>query len=135
MRAADMATSLQSAEMDWLFQTGATIYQPEGLAQETGDPKIALANVDRLLTQGLIIKDISCRPTGVLIGFQSGERFYTPGLRVGGDGLETEYLAEIAAKAGFGPVERLLDNLHEIPTPCCTMIGPQGVETFDPVDD
>ena len=138
---AEPQISLQSEEMDRLFLAGATSYQPEGLSEETGDPKVAFSNLNRLLAQGCIIKEIQCRPTGVLIVFKCGKHYYTSAFRVGGDGLETEYLAEIAAKAGFGPLEQLLDAYHEIPATCRSILQQgdgrpgSGITILDQIQD
>jgi len=99
-----------------LFRDGAPSYQPEakGLALESGDPQVSLENLRRIVAAGLMIRDILVRPTGVLVLFSTGEQYYAPGLRVGG-GPATEALAEIAAKAGFGPYERLLRFYRHLP--------------------
>jgi hypothetical protein len=99
-----------------LFREGVRSYQPEGLATETGLPQTALNNINRLRQTGLVISQIHVRPTGTLFLFSTGEQYYTPALRVGGDGRETEILAELAADAGWGPLEELLDLYHSIPT-------------------
>lgn len=108
-----MSTPLQS-EMLRLFQTGAASYQPDGisdgLAAETGDPKVAAANIRRLLASGRMIIDALIRPTGTLFMFSTGEQYYTPALRLGQDGLPTALLAEIANEAGYGDLEELLEN-------------------------
>jgi len=108
-----MSTPLQS-EMLRLFQMGAASYQPDGtsdgLAAETGDPKVAAANVRRLLSSGRVIIDALTRPTGTLFMFSTGEQYYTPSLRLGQDGLPTALLAEIANEAGYGDLEELLEN-------------------------
>ena len=105
-----MSTPLQS-EMLRLFQTGAASYQPDaetdGLAAETGDPRVALDNLHRLLRSGRSIIDALTRPTGTLFLFSTGEQYYTPALRVGQDGDATLGLAEIVAESGFGDVEEI----------------------------
>ena len=109
--------SLQS-EMLRLFQTGAASYQPDGtdgLAAETGDPKIALENLHRLLAKGRMILTAFTRPTGTLFLFASGEQYYTPALRLSQEGRQTEGLAEIAAEAGYGDLEDLLDFYTTFP--------------------
>jgi hypothetical protein len=62
-----------------------------------------------------VISAIHVRPTGALFLFATGEQYYTPALRVGGDGRETEGLAELAADSGWGDLEELLDMYHGIP--------------------
>lgn len=107
-----------SSEMLRLFQEGAPSYEPVGqdvqLAPDTGKPNDALANLHRLLDQGLVIQDIWVRPTGALVIFATGEQYYAPGLRVAA-GEETAALAQIAAVAGFGPEEQLLDFYRKLP--------------------
>lgn len=110
-----MATPLQS-EMLRLFQTGAATYQPDGLAAETGDPRVALENLHRLLADSRLIIDALTRPSGTLFIFSTGEQFYTPALRVGQQGDDTEVLAEIAAEAGFGEVEDIFEFYSSLPT-------------------
>lgn len=105
--------NLQS-DMLRAFLAEVRAYQPEGLEPETGEPQTALSNINRLRSQGLVIAQIRVRPTGALVIFSTGEQFYTPALRVGGDGRETEILAEIAAEAGWGDLEELLDCYHAI---------------------
>jgi hypothetical protein len=85
-----------------LFQSGATSYQPEGLAYESGDPQVTLENLRQLMAQGLRIRDFLIRPTGVLVTFSTGEQYYTPALRI-----RIQELAEIAAEAGFGTLAAL----------------------------
>lgn len=113
-----MSTPLQS-EMLRLFQTGAAEYQPDGtadgLAAETGDPKIAAANIRRLLATGRLIIDALTRSTGTLFLFSTGEQYYTPALRLGQDGLPTALLAEIANEAGYGDLVELLENYTAMP--------------------
>ena len=109
-----MSTPLQS-EMLRLFQTGATQYQPDGLAAETGDPKIALDNLHRLLGNGRMILTAFTRPSGTLFLFSNGEQYYTPALRLSQEGRQTEGLAEIAAEAGYGDLEDLLDFYTTFP--------------------
>lgn len=109
--------SLQS-EMLRLFQAGAASYQPDGtdgLAAETGEPKIALENLHRLLANGRMILTAFTRPTGTLFVFSNGEQYYTPALRLGQEGRQTEGLAEIAAEAGYGDLEDLLDFYTTFP--------------------
>jgi len=88
-----------------LFQSGATAYQPEGLAYESGDPQVALDNLRQLMGQGLRIRDFLIRPTGVLVTFATGEQYYTPALRLVEPAFDA--LAEIAAEAGFGTLTAL----------------------------
>ena len=102
-------------EMVRLFQSGATNYQPEGLAFESGDPKVAAANLRQLLGSGSMIIDILCRPTGTLFLFSTGQQYYAPGLRVGQDGTPTELLAEIVNEAGLGDLTELLDLYTSMP--------------------
>lgn len=104
-----------TSEMLRLFREGIPTYQPDGLAQETGIPQVALDNINRLRRSGLAISAIHVRPSGALFLFATGEQYYTPALRVGGDGRETEILAEIAADSGWGDLEELLDLYHGIP--------------------
>jgi hypothetical protein len=110
--------SLQS-EMLRLFQAGAASYQPDGtsdgLAAETGEPKVALDNLHRLLANGRMILTVFTRPTGTLFLFSNGEQYYTPALRLGREGRQTEGLAEIAAEAGYGDLEDLLDFYSTFP--------------------
>jgi len=98
-----------------LFRENVRSYQPEGLALETGDPQVALDNINRLRQMGLAISQIHVRPTGALFLFTGGEQYYTPALRAGGDGLETEILAELAAECRWGDLEELLDFYHSLP--------------------
>jgi hypothetical protein len=100
-----------------LFRDGAPSYQPQikGLAFESGDPQVSLDNLQRMIAAGLIIADFMVRPTGVLVLFATGEQYYAPGLRVGTTGLATEALAQVAAQAGFGPEERLLNFYRDLP--------------------
>jgi hypothetical protein len=100
-----------------LFRAGTVPYQPEvdELALETGDPQVSLENLQRLMGAGLGIVDFLVRPTGVLAVFLGGEQYYAPGLRVGTKGLATKALAHIAAEAGFGPEEYLLDTYRTLP--------------------
>lgn len=98
-----------------LFRDGARNYQPEGLAAETGDPQVALRNINHLRQAGRTISQIHVRPSGALFLFATGEHYYTPALRVGGDGRETEILAELAADSGWGDLVELLDLYHGIP--------------------
>jgi hypothetical protein len=100
-----------------LFRDGAASYQPEieGLALESGDPQVSLENLQRMVAAGLVIADFMVRPTGVLVVFATGEQYYAPGLRVGTTGLATEALAHLAAQAGFGPEERLLNFYQKLP--------------------
>jgi len=117
-----MSTPLKS-EMLRLFQTGAASYQPDGLADgltdglaaETGEPKIALENLHRLLASGRMILTAFTRPTGTLFLFSNGEQYYTPALRLSQEGRQTEALAEIAAEAGYGDLEDLLDFYTTFP--------------------
>ncbi len=109
-----MSTPLIS-EMLQLFQTGATSYQPSGMIFESGDPLVTDANIHRLLSQGRVIMDALVSPVGVLFIFTGGEQYYTPALRLGADGLPTEKLAEIAAEAGYGDLEELLDYYSGLP--------------------
>jgi hypothetical protein len=104
-----------ATEMLRLFQSGAATYQPEGLAFESGDPKVAAANLRRLLGSGSMIIDVLCRPTGTLFLFSTGQQYYAPGLRVGQDGLPTELLAEIVSEAGLGNLTELLDFYTAMP--------------------
>jgi len=108
-----MSTPLRS-EMLRLFQAGAASYQPDeaadGLVAETGDPKIAAANIRRLMAAGRLIIDALTRPTGTLFMFSTGEQYYTPVLRLGQGDLSTALLAEIANEAGYGDLEELLEN-------------------------
>lgn len=104
-----------TTEMLRLFREGVTSYQPTGLAAETGDPNVARENIHRLRQMGLVIASVLFRPTGVLFLFSTGEQYYTPALRVGGDGRETEILAELMAEAGWGDLEELLETYHGIP--------------------
>lgn len=101
-----------------LFRDGAANYQPaiQGLAFESGDPQVSLDNVQRMVDAGLVIADFLVKPTGVLVLFATGEQYYAPGLRVGTADLATEALARFAAKAGFGPEERLLQVYRDLPT-------------------
>ena len=98
------------------FREGVPSYQPEinGLVLESGDPQASLENLGRLVAGGLLIRDIWVSPNGALVMFSTGEQYYAPGLHVGG-GPTTEALAEIAAKAGFGPIERLLRFYSAMP--------------------
>ena len=98
-----------------LFQSGATSYQPEGLAFESGDPKVAAANLRHFLASGRMVIDVLARPTGTLFLFSTGEQYYAPGLRVGQDGLPTELLAEIVNEAGLGNLTELLDFYTSMP--------------------
>ncbi len=109
-----MATISTISEMLRLFREGVASYEPAGLAPDTGSPKDALTNLHRLLGQGLVIQDIWVRPTGTLIIFATGEQYYAPGLRVAA-GEETVALAQIAAEAGFGSEEELLDLCRKLP--------------------
>jgi len=104
-----------------LFREGAKSYQPEmkDLEPETGDPQVSLKNLQRITAAGPVIWKILVRPTGVLVLFDGGEQFYAPGLRVGTNGPATEALAQIAAKAGFGPYERLLRFYRNLPEDWC----------------
>jgi hypothetical protein len=90
-------------------------HHPVGLAAETGDPQTALDNISRLMQMGLVIAQIHVRPTGTLVLFRTGEQYYSPALCVGGDGRETEILAELAAESGWGDLVELLDCYHSIP--------------------
>ena len=65
-----------ATEMLRLFQSGAATYQPEGLAFESGDPKVAAANLRQLLGSGRMIIDVLCRPTGTLFLLSTGEQYY-----------------------------------------------------------
>ncbi len=100
-----------------LFRDGVPSYQPEakGLVLESGDPQASLENLGKIMAAGLMIRDILVSPTGVLVMFASGEHHYAPGLRVGTDGPATDALVEIAAKAGFGPAQRLLRFYRHLP--------------------
>lgn len=100
-----------------LFRDGIQDYQPEisELTRETGDPQISYENVERLLAAGLLIQHILVCPTGTLFYFSTGEQFYAPGLRVGVGGRAPEALAQIAAKARFGPFDRLLRHCRALP--------------------
>ena len=89
----------------------ATSPRSTGLAFESGDPQFSLDNVQRMIDAGLVIRYFMVRPTGVLILFAKGEQYYAPGLRVGTSSLATEALAHLAAEAGFGPEEQLLQLL------------------------
>jgi len=109
-----MTTPSQS-EMLRLFQAGAKSYQPAGLAFESDDPLVAVANIHRLLNEGRAIADVLVRPTGTLFIFASGEQFYTPALRVGADGLPTEKLAEIVSEAGYGNLAEVLTFYSGLP--------------------
>jgi len=117
------------SEMLRLFREGAPSYEPVGLSADTGHPLDALANLHRLLGQGLVIQDIWVRPTGALIVFATGEQYYAPGLRVAA-GEETVALAQIAAKAGFGPEGQLLDFYRKLPKTYCDKLP--GVEPPTP---
>ncbi|MHB8107982.1 MAG: hypothetical protein ACYDH4_11240 [Candidatus Cryosericum sp.] len=103
------------SDMLRMFRTGTTQYEPAGLAPETGDPQTALENINRLLATGLLISQIHVRPTGSFFLFATGEQYYTPALRVGHPGRETEILAEIATSIGWGDPERLLACYASIP--------------------
>jgi hypothetical protein len=98
------------------FRQNVPSYQPEtkGLVLESGDPAASLENVHRLLDAGLVIRDIWIKPTGALVMFNRGDQYYAPGLRVGG-GPATEALVEIAAKAHFGPADRLMRFYSHLP--------------------
>jgi len=100
-----------------LFRDGVTDYQPaiQGLDPETGDPRVSLDNVQRMMETGLGIMDFLVRPTGVLVLFLGGEQYYAPGLRVGTSGLATTALAHLAAKAGFGPEDHLRQTYRDLP--------------------
>jgi hypothetical protein len=110
-----MQTSFNTPMLE-LFHGGAREYQPTGslsgrevnLAKESGDPEVSLENVQRLLAAGLVIQKILVRPTGVLIIFSTGEQYYAPGLRVGGDSLATRALVEIAVEAEYGSRDQLM---------------------------
>lgn len=97
-----------------MFRENARAYQPEGLAAETGDPNAAIANVHRLLREGRVITRIHVSLSGTLFAFTDFTLYYTPALRAGGDGRETEGLAEIAHAAGWGDLEELLDLYHAL---------------------
>lgn len=116
-----------------LFREGAECYQPAGpvadlAAEHVGRPETADENIHRLLRSGLVISQIHVRPTGTLFLFSTGEQYYTPALRVGGDGRETEALAEIAAESGWGDLVELLDHFHATPR---EWIGPLPALTAD----
>src|SRR3989339_465029 len=100
-----------------LFRDGATSYQPaiEELAFESGDPQVSLDNLQRMIDSGLVIAEFMVRPTGSLVLFASGEQDYAPGLRVGTSSFATQALAQLAAQAGFGPEERLLNFYRNLP--------------------
>ncbi|MEN6406066.1 MAG: hypothetical protein ABFC77_06295 [Thermoguttaceae bacterium] len=98
-----------------LFRSGAQTYQPEGLEAETGDPRVSRRNIHRLRQDGLDIAALVVRPTGTLVIFTTGEQYYAPALRVGGDGRETEILAELASESGWGDYKELLEMYHAIP--------------------
>jgi len=100
-----------------LFRDGVPSYQPaiQGLDPETGDPQVSLDNIQRMMESGLGIMDFLVKPTGVLVLFLSGEQYYAPGLRVGTSGLATTALAHLAAKAGFGPKDHLLESYRNLP--------------------
>lgn len=117
-----------------LFREGAKSYQPEmnGLAPETGDPKVSLENLRQIVAAGPVIWNILVRPTGVLVLFDGGEQFYAPGLRVGTNGPATEALARIAADAGFGDYERLLRFYRHLPESWCEEL-PKPIPDTEPM--
>lgn len=100
-----------------LFRDGEPSYQPSiaGLDEETGNPQVSLDNIQRLLETGLGIMDFLVRPNGILVLFLSGEQYYAPGLRVGTSGSATTALAQLAAKAGFGPEAQLRQTYQDLP--------------------
>ena len=103
-----------------LFREGATNYQPavkgvNGLAPETGEPKVSFENVCRILAAGLLIRKILVNPTGALVLFKGGAQFYAPGLRIGIEGAATAALARVAEKAGFGEREELFHFYRDLP--------------------
>ena len=104
------------SEMLRLFHEGIRQYQPAGnLLAETGEPNVSLQNINRLRDTGLTIAEMLVRPTGTLILFTTGEQYYAPALRVGGDGRETEILAELAAETGWDDFATLADHYHALP--------------------
>jgi len=109
-----MDTPLKSRMLE-LFLSGVEAYQPKGLDFESGDPQTARRNIEGLLKSGRKITFILCRPSGVLIQFDSGEQYYTPGLYVGTDEISTILLAEIATQARFGLIDELLDLYSALP--------------------
>jgi len=103
-----------------------------GLAPETGDPKVSLENLRRIVAAGPVIWKILVRPTGVLVLFDGGEQFYAPGLRVGTNGPATEALAWIATEAGFGTYERLLRFYRHLPESWCEEL-PDTIPDTEPM--
>jgi hypothetical protein len=97
-----------------LFENGVVEYQPAApLERETGDPQVSYDNVRRLMADGWQIKSIRIRPTGVYFAlFKEGDTaaHYAPGLHVGHNDLATELVARLAAEAGYGQFEDLLDK-------------------------
>jgi len=107
-----------------LFQEGAKTYQPDGLAEESGDPQASLENIRRLMTNGLVVRDILVGSAGVLVLFRDGEQFYAAGLRVGTNNSATEALAQMAAEARFGPYDELLQHYRCLPKDYCGQLLP-----------
>jgi hypothetical protein len=101
-----------------LFENGIVEYQPPApLDPETGSPEVSYNNVKRLLAAGWEISSIRTRPTGVLFTLVKRglvETYYAPGLHVGCRDVATELVARLAAEAGYGRFEDLLDKYQ-----CC----------------
>jgi hypothetical protein len=104
----------------------------DGLAPETGEPRVSFENVCRILAAGLLIRRILVNPTGALVLFKGGGQFYAPGLRVGIGGAETAYLARVAEKAGFGEREELFDFYQDLPTGYDDELPDLKMETLPP---
>jgi hypothetical protein len=79
------------------------------------ESQISYANVKRLMADGWQIDSICTCPTGVLFALtQNGLQgtYYASGLHVGRHDLATELVARLAAEAGYGRFEDLLDKYH-----------------------
>ena len=97
------------------FHEGVRNYQPEGLARETGDPRIPLDNINRLRQTGLVISQIFVRPT-VRFSYSVQASSITLRLSRGGDGRETEILSRTGSRLWLGRSQELLDCYHAIPS-------------------